>query len=199
LHHLNAEPINAIADRWINRYHRGRVQALADLKTALEETTMGNAEFVYTTYIRTTPEALWRALTDPAFTIRYWGMTFDTDWRTGSTMVWLQDGTKIVDQAQVVLESDPYRRLSYTWHTLTPEWAEQVGISDDYVAKASAQPRSKVTFDLEPDGAQVKLTVIHDGIVPDSVILASVTQGWPSIVASLKSLLETGEPLMPTG
>jgi uncharacterized protein YndB with AHSA1/START domain/DNA-binding transcriptional ArsR family regulator len=197
VHHLNAEPINAIADRWISRYHRQRVQALADLKTALEETTMSNAEFVYTTYIRTTPEALWRALTDPAFTIRYWGMTFDTDWQAGSSMVWLQGGTKIVDSAQQVLESVPYRRLSYSWHTLTPEWAEQVGISADYVAKASAQPRSTVTFDLEPEGAMVKLTVIHDGIDPDSVVLASVRQGWPAIVSSLKSLLETGEPLPP--
>jgi uncharacterized protein YndB with AHSA1/START domain/DNA-binding transcriptional ArsR family regulator len=195
LHHLNAEPINAIADRWISRYHRERVQALADLKTALEETSMSSAEFVYTTYIRTTPEALWRALTDPAFTIRYWGMSFDTDWKAGSPMVWLQDGTKIVDPEQVVLESDPYRRLSYTWHTLTPEWAEQVGISADYVARASAQPRSTVTFDLEPDGALVKLTVVHDGIDPDSVVLGSVRHGWPSIVSSLKSLLETGEPL----
>lgn len=67
LHHLNAEPINAIADRWIHQYDRRRVQLFADLKTALEtETTMN--DFVYTTYIRTTPERLWQALTDPAFT-----------------------------------------------------------------------------------------------------------------------------------
>ena len=68
LHYLNAAPINEIAERWINRYDQHRVDALADLKTALEETPMDKPEFVYTTYIRTTPEQLWQALTDPAFT-----------------------------------------------------------------------------------------------------------------------------------
>src|SRR2546429_2989379 len=71
LHYLNAEPINAIADRWITQYDRPRVQALADLKTALEIESMSSSkEFVYTTYIRTTPEKLWQALTDPAFSHR---------------------------------------------------------------------------------------------------------------------------------
>src|SRR6478609_7964882 len=65
LHYLNAAPINAIADRWITRYDQGRVHALADLKTALEDTTMQRPEFVYTTYINTTPERLWQALTEP--------------------------------------------------------------------------------------------------------------------------------------
>jgi DNA-binding transcriptional ArsR family regulator len=73
LHYLNAEPINAIADRWINHYHRARAQTLADLKTALESNIMGNNDFVYTTYIRTTPELLWQAITDPAFAERYIG------------------------------------------------------------------------------------------------------------------------------
>src|SRR5215207_7663952 len=71
LHYLNAEPINAIADRWINQYHRQRAEALADLKTALEAEPMAAPEFVYTTYIKTTPERLWQALTDPAFPRRY--------------------------------------------------------------------------------------------------------------------------------
>ncbi len=70
LHYLNAAPINAIAERWINRYDRERVRALADLKSVLEE-PMGDRQFVYTTYINTTPERLWQALTDPAFTRRY--------------------------------------------------------------------------------------------------------------------------------
>src|SRR5215472_6087556 len=68
LHYLNAEPINAIAERWISQYDREWVRALADLKTALEAEPMGNPEFVYTTYIKTTPEQLWRALTEPVFT-----------------------------------------------------------------------------------------------------------------------------------
>src|SRR5919202_1830196 len=79
LHYVNAEPINAIADRWINRYARRRVHALADLKTALEA-PMSRPEFVYVTYIKTTPERLWQALTDPAFTRQYWGVEFDSDW-----------------------------------------------------------------------------------------------------------------------
>src|SRR5215472_16210125 len=78
LHYLNPEPINAIADRWISRYDRGRVAALADLKTALEQTSMPDTPFVYTTYIQTTPQRLWQALTEPAFTQRYWNLTFDT-------------------------------------------------------------------------------------------------------------------------
>ncbi len=72
LHYLNAAPVNAIAERWISQYDRERARALADLKAALEEAPMGSTEFVYTTYISTTPERLWQALTDPAFTRRYW-------------------------------------------------------------------------------------------------------------------------------
>src|SRR3954466_13189150 len=74
LHYLNAAPINEIAERWITRYERNRVSALADLKRALEDTPVDRPSFVYTTYIKTTPERLWQALTDPAFTERYWGM-----------------------------------------------------------------------------------------------------------------------------
>ena len=73
LHYLNAAPIREIADRWIRPFDRGRVDALADLKTALEAEPMGDPVFVYTTYIDTTPERLWRALTEPEFTRRYWG------------------------------------------------------------------------------------------------------------------------------
>src|SRR5881392_814732 len=80
LHYLNAAPINDITERWINRYEEGRVHALADLKRALEDTTVDKPSFVYTTYIQTTPERLWQALTDPAFTDRYWGATHDSDW-----------------------------------------------------------------------------------------------------------------------
>ncbi len=92
LHYLNAAPINEIGERWITRYERARVEALADLKRALEEDPMEAPTFVYTTYIRTTPERLWQALTEPAFTARYWGATFETDWKAGSTMTWEQRG-----------------------------------------------------------------------------------------------------------
>ncbi|RSN21821.1 ArsR family transcriptional regulator [Amycolatopsis sp. WAC 04169] len=195
LHYVNAEPINAIAERWIDRYHQGRVDALADLKKALEQEPMSTDEFVYTSYIRTTPERLWQALTDPVFTKQYWGCEFTSDWKAGSTMAWEQLGVKLEDPEQVVIESDPYRRLSYTWHTFTPEFAKSVGLDDDVSAKLQAESRSKVTFDLEPVGDTVKLTVVHDGFDRGSTALEMVKGGWPSILSSLKSLLETGEPL----
>src|SRR4051794_1563629 len=195
LHYLNAAPINAIADRWINRYDRRRVHGLADLKTALESEPMADPEFVYTTYIATTPERLWHALIDPVFTRRYWGTTFDTDWEVGSTMTWEQGGVTIADPAQVVLEYEPCRRLAYTWHTFTPEFAESVGLSDEVVRKMSAERRSKVTFEIEPLGQVVRLTVVHDGFDPGSTVLESVGQGWPHLLSDLKTLLETGEML----
>ena len=197
LHYLNAAPINDIAERWINRYDRSRVEALADLKRALEDTPMQKPEFVYTTYIRTTPERLWQALTDPAFTERYWGMAFETDWKTGSTMILHQKGVTVADPEQVVLEADPYRRLSYTWHTFTPEWAEALSVNEEVRAEIAVEPRSKVTFDLERDGDLVRLTVVHDGFEPGSKVVEMISGGWPRVVSALKTLLETGgaEPI----
>ncbi len=195
LHYLNAAPINAIAERWINRYHRERAHALADLTRALERTTMGDAEFVYTTYINTTPERLWQALTDPAFTRRYWGVTFESDWTVGSTMTWQQDGVTMADPAQVVLESEPHRRLSYSWHTFTPEFAEAVGMSEEVRVRVAGERRSKVTFDIEPLGQMVKLTVVHDDFDPGSAVVQMVSEGWPHLLSDLKTLLETGETL----
>jgi len=196
LHYLNAEPINAIADRWISQYDRARVRALADLKTALEESPMDKPRFVYATYISTTPERLWQALTEPAFTKRYWETSFITDWAKGSPMTWDNHGVLISDPEQVVIESDPFRRLSYTWHTLTPELAERFGWDADFLAKIASEPRSTVTFQIEPAGeGVVKLTVVHDGFGTDSTVAEMVSVGWPAVIASLKTLLETGEPL----
>ncbi len=198
LHYLNAEPINEIAERWIRRYDRARIHALADLKHALEETTMEHPEFVYTTYIRTTPERLWRALTDPSFTSRWWQTTFDTDWKVGSTMTWNNHGIVIADPGQVILESDPYRRLAYTWHTFTPELKDRLQFGDELFAKLASERRSRVTFDIEPAGELVKLTVIHDDFEPGSTAATMVRNGWPVFLSSLKTLLETGEPLPST-
>ena len=194
LHYLNAAPINAIADRWISRYDRERARALADLKRALEQ-PMDEDEFVYTTYIDTTPERLWEALTAPAFTRRYWGVAFESEWTAGSTMIWEEGGNRIADPEQVVLEYDPPRRLAYTWHTFTPEWAQAAGVGEDVLAAVTAEPRSKVTFDIEPVGAIVKLTVVHGGFAPDSTVREMISQGWPELLSNLKTLLETGDTL----
>lgn len=194
LHYLNAAPINDIAERWINHYDRPRVEALADLKRALEGSPVDKPEFVYTTYIHTTPERLWQALTEPTFTERYWGMAFETDWQTGSTMVLHQQGVTVIDPEQVVLEAEPYRHLSYTWHTFTPEWAEACGVDEGVRARIAAEPRSKVTFDIdEEDGGLVRLTVVHDGFEPGSAVIEMISGGWPRVLSALKTFLETGD------
>ncbi len=195
LHYLNAAPIDAIAERWISRYHRERARALTDLKTALEPRPMTSTEFVYTTYINTTPAQLWQALTDPVFTRRYWGVALETDWQVGSTLTWVQKGVRIADPEQVVLESEPGRRLAYTFHTFTPEFAESVGFSPELLARISGERRSKVCFDIEPVDQLVKLTVVHDGFEPGSAVLELVSGGWPAVLSNLKTLLETGETL----
>ncbi|GLZ46081.1 ArsR family transcriptional regulator [Actinomycetospora sp. NBRC 106375] len=197
-HHLNAAPINEVADRWIRRYDRARAEALADLRTALEdhaeETAMSDA-FVYVTYIRTTPEKLWQALTEPAFIVRYFdGGGPRSDFRAGSKVLWsMWEGDGPHDWDQQVLEADPPRRLSYSWHNYQPEMAEMFGWSDERLAELQQEKRSKVTFDLEPAGQAVKLTVTHDDFVPDSEMRKGVEQGWPGILSNLKSVLETGE------
>ena len=194
-HYLNAAPINEIAERWITRYERDRVHALADLKRALEDTPVEKRSFVYATYIETTPERLWQALTEPAFTKRYWAITFDSLWKPGSTMTWHTRGVTIDHPEQVVVESEPYRRLSYTWHSFTCEWAESLDLTDDALARLADEPRSKVTFEIEPLGDQVKLTVIHDDLEPGGMTGSLISEGWPRVVANLKTLLETGDTL----
>jgi DNA-binding transcriptional ArsR family regulator/uncharacterized protein YndB with AHSA1/START domain len=194
LHFLDAGPINAIADRWMSRYDRARAGALDDLKAALEQHPMDNT-FVYTTYIKTTPERLWEALTDPAFTKRYWGVSLVSDWRAGATVTWELEGVTMADDAQRVLVADRPHRLSYTWHRITPEFVAAFPDEQDWLAQAAEERLSKVTFDLEPTGDLVKLTLTHDDFDPGSVVLTGVSEGWPPILASLKTLLETGEPL----
>lgn len=161
----------------------------------LDEPAERRPSFVYTTYIRTTPERLWQALTEPAFTGRYWAITFDSDWQAGSAVVWHTGGLTIADPEQVVVESDPYRRLSYTWHTFSAEWAATVRLTAESRERLAAEPRSRVTFEIEPLGEQVKLTVIHDELAPGGVTASLISHGWPRVVANLKTLLETGDTL----
>jgi uncharacterized protein YndB with AHSA1/START domain/DNA-binding transcriptional ArsR family regulator len=198
LHYLNAAPINEIGERWITRYERGRVEALADLKRALEEGPMDRPSFVYTTYIRTTPEHLWQALTDPAFTRRYWNVAFETDWKPGSTMTWDMGGIVVAHPEQVVLESEPYRRLAFTWHTFTTELEDSMDLSAAVREHIAGEGRSRATFELEPVGDSVRLTVTHEGLDRDGHVKALIGDGWPRVLSRLKSLLETGEALPPT-
>jgi uncharacterized protein YndB with AHSA1/START domain/DNA-binding transcriptional ArsR family regulator len=195
-HYLNAAPINHIAERWINHYDQSRVHALSDLKHALEGTTMSKPSFVYKTYINTTPEQLWQALTDPVFTQRYWNTTLESTWEVGATITWNNYGVVIADPDQVVLEYDPYRRLAYTWHTFTPELAEVHGFGD-LQAKLAGERRSRVAFELEPVDDLVKLTVVHDDFDADSTAAGMVSEGWPRVLSALKTMLETQD--LPTG
>ena len=110
-------------------------------------------------------------------------------------MTWHTRGLTIADPEQVVLESEPYRRLSYTWHTFTPEWAESLDFTDDARDRLTAEGRSKVTFEIEALGDQVKLTVIHDDLEPGGLTGSLISQGWPRVLANLKTLLETGDTL----
>jgi uncharacterized protein YndB with AHSA1/START domain/DNA-binding transcriptional ArsR family regulator len=200
LHFLNAAPINEISERWIRTYDRERVAALADLKQALEEHTVQQRQhaFVYETYILTTPETLWKALTEPKFTRRYWGAALKSDWKVGSPVLW-QEGSdpEFHNWDQVVLESDPPRRLSYSWHSYREMHKEMFGWSDEQFAELITEPRSKVTFEIEPFGEFVKLTVIHDDFDRESVMLQSISGGWPMILSGLKTYLETGKAPIP--
>jgi uncharacterized protein YndB with AHSA1/START domain len=142
---------------------------------------MSKPEFVYVTYIKTTPEKLWEALTSSAFSKRYW---FDTelqsDWKVGSSIALVMGG-KTTDVGEI-LEADRPRRLSYTFrHVL-----------DDELAK---EPASKVVFTLEPHGQVVKLTLTHEGFALGSKLLDGISKGWPAILSNLKSLLESGDAL----
>jgi uncharacterized protein YndB with AHSA1/START domain/DNA-binding transcriptional ArsR family regulator len=196
LHYLNAAPISDIAERWISHYDRQRVEALADLKRALQGEPNNSPSFVYVTYIETTPERLWLALTDPSFTARYWGRGPSSGWRVGSPVLW-RDGPKqeFRDGGQEVLEYDPYRRLAYTWHNYLPEARPRRGWTDEEFAQLVREPLSKVTFDLEPIGRLVKLQVVHDGFAGETEMWRSIQSGWPQVLASLKTLLETEQTL----
>ena len=142
---------------------------------------MSKPEFVYVTYIETTPDKLWQALTDGDFTERYWfGARLRSDWKVGSSFEMVRsDGT--VSDAGKVVECDPPRRLAYTF----------VNLSDKFKNEFPAL----ATFVLEPFGKLVKLTLTHEGFGEGSLMLQGISKGWPAILSGLKSLLETGQPL----
>jgi uncharacterized protein YndB with AHSA1/START domain len=145
---------------------------------------MSGPTFVYVTYIATTPQKLWQALTDPTFTRQYWsGISVESDWTPGARVVFTSNGE--IHNTGEVLEADPYRRLSYSWRV-------------EFHEVFSREGASRVTFELEPVGSEVKLTITHDGFAPGSKVYEAVSNGWPAVLSSLKSLLETGRPLAMT-
>jgi uncharacterized protein YndB with AHSA1/START domain len=141
---------------------------------------MNKSEFVYITYIETSAEKLWQALTDGDFTERYWfGHRATSNWKTGSPYQFAKQGTPTIEGK--VLLSDPPRKLAYSWDSCSPE--------------AKRERTSRVTFDLEPRGKVIKLTVTHDELDEGGKTLRDISGGWPLVIASLKSLLETGRGL----
>ncbi len=142
---------------------------------------MSKPEFVYVTYIETTPEKLWQALTDGNFTERYWfGYRVSLEQRTGGRFTLGKDGE--VTNEGVIEAYDPPTRLAYTWHQI-------------FNAEMAKEKPTRVTFELEPRGAHVKLTVTHEGFEADSKVLPGISEGWPMVLSSLKSFLEHKRPL----
>jgi uncharacterized protein YndB with AHSA1/START domain len=146
---------------------------------------MAESQFVYVTYIRTTPEKLWQALLEPDFTRRWWCETWhDCEWKIGSSWkLMIPDGR--VGDAGGVLEIDPPKRLVVSWR-------------NEFIPEMREEGYSRCTFELEPVGTSVKLTIVHEMDKPGAKLIDGVSQGWPHLLASLKSLLETGEPLAET-
>ncbi len=147
---------------------------------------MASSRFVYVTYIRTTPEKLWRALLDPEFTRQYWAETWqECDWKPGASWRLMIPGGRVGDSGEII-EIEPERRLVLSWRN---------EFKPDLRAEGHV---SRLTYELERQRESVKLTVIHEVDKPDSKLIEAVSGGWPWILASLKSLLETGESLEET-
>ncbi len=139
-------------------------------------------QFVYVTYIRTTPEKLWNALIQPEFTRKYWVESWqDCEWKVGAVWKLMGPDNQVKDSGQV-LEFNPFTRFSVSWR-------------NEFIPAAKAEGYSRASFDLEPDRDAVKLTVTHSFETVGTSLHAGVSDGWPKILSSLKSLLETGDTL----
>jgi uncharacterized protein YndB with AHSA1/START domain len=145
---------------------------------------MARSTFVYVTYIRTTPEKLWFALTDEEFMKQYWfGTHCESQWTVGSSWKMVYSDGRITDTGEIV-EAEPLRRLVIRWqHQNNPE--------------LKAEGESRCTIELEPTGAAVKLSITHTIEREPSKLIAAVSGGWPQILSNLKSLLETGATVLP--
>jgi uncharacterized protein YndB with AHSA1/START domain len=146
---------------------------------------MDRSRFVYVTYIRTTPAKLWRALIDPEFTRQYWAETWqESDWQAGSSWRAMIPGGRVGDSGEV-LEIEPERRLVLSWR-------------NEFKPELREEGYSRLTYEIEKLSDTVKLTLTHEIDRPNSKLIAATSTGWPMILASLKSLLETGQPLEET-
>jgi uncharacterized protein YndB with AHSA1/START domain/DNA-binding transcriptional ArsR family regulator len=181
LHYLNPVPIRLVHDRWVSKYTESWAAGLAGLKHELEE----RMEKVFEIYIRTTPEHLWEAITDPAIRQKYhFGAAIKSDWAVGSSYQLIHPGADrpLMEGENLVVERP--RRLVQTMRALWGADAERAGTS-------------RVTWEIEPVDDSCRLTVIHDQLpvgAPDQLY-----GGWPMILSGLKTWLETGELLTTPG
>jgi len=144
---------------------------------------MARSTFVYVTYIRSTPEKVWSALTDAEFTRQYWfGMRAESAWKAGSPWKLVAADGQVFDVGEIV-ESDPPRRLVIRWH-------------HQHKPELKAEGPSLCTMELEPNGPAVKLSITHTIEREPSKLLDAVSGGWPKVLSNLKSLLETGSAVV---
>ena len=181
-HYLNAIPIRLVHDRWIGKFTETWAAGLVGLKHELEHTTM---EKVFEIYIRTTPERLWAAITDPTTRSRFqFGASIQSDWTPNSTyqIGHPDEPNALVDG--INLEIDPPRKLLQSFHA---HWSDG----------AHAAGTSRVTWEIEPVGDSCRLTVIHDQLPADAA--PDLYGGWPMILSGLKTWIETGTELTTPG
>lgn len=146
---------------------------------------MEKSTFVYVTYIRSTPEKVWQALTQPEFTKQFFfGSIHESEWKVGATWKIVAPDGRVMDSGEV-LEIDPPKRLVLKWR-------------NEFKPELKAEGYSRMTYELEPEADMVKLTVLHEIDKGQSKLISAVANGWPMILSSLKSMLETGESLEET-
>jgi uncharacterized protein YndB with AHSA1/START domain/DNA-binding transcriptional ArsR family regulator len=182
LHYLNAVPIRLVHDRWVSKYAEPWAATLSELKTRLEDRTM---EKVFEIYIKTTPERLWDAITNPAIRPKYmFGGCIETDWQAGSSYRMVNPGAPGFLAEGENLEVDPPRKLVQSFHAL---WSDDV----------TAEGTSRVTYEIEQVADSCRLRVIHDQLREGAN--DELYGGWPMILSGLKTYLETGEKLTTPG
>jgi uncharacterized protein YndB with AHSA1/START domain len=144
---------------------------------------MTASTFVYVTFIRTSANELWSALTDPETMKKYWfGFRAESDWKAGSSWTLMHPDGRVADTGEIV-ESDPPNRLVLKWR-------------NEFKPELRAEGYSQCVFEIEPAGAAVKLTVTHSIERDKSKLIQAVSHGWPRILSNLKSLLETGQVVL---